>query len=137
MNKKLERISDLFWKPLNVEIHGRALDAFLFDLSKAGEDDYEVIVEDTFGDGIPEELDLNSKIPFAGLCNIEQGEFTEGNFDVMPQPDYMLFADIESGKENEIPIYLIEIDGTAIEETFIKIADDIGELDFKHGLINT
>lgn len=41
---------------------------------------------------------------------------------------------IENGIKGKVPVYTIGIDGTAIESSFKKFADDISELNIKHGL---
>lgn len=45
----------------------------------------------------------------------------------------MLF--IEDSENINVPVYSIEIDGTAIPSTFKKMVDDINELDFKEGFV--
>ncbi len=145
-SETLERIKDKLWKPLHLDINkldedndGSAdpnyFNALLFDITKADEDTRLFLLEDTFDDGMPDDLDFETKVPIGIIGQLgteDEGEYGEGVFGVIAQPDFMLFADIENGEGNKVPIYAVDIDGTALEE-IRKVADDITELDFKNG----
>ena len=130
----IERISNSMWKPVNIntdEISGNAL---LFNATTLDEDS-QYLIEDWFCDGEPEGLDFETKIPFAIVGFINGDNLSEGNIEMVEQPEHMLFMDIENGTSENIPIYSIDIDGTAIESTFQKLVGDFDELQIKGGFL--
>ncbi len=135
MTEKLKKLSGLLWKPLNIEVEQHSRNALLFDINKLNEEEFDEFLKDTFCDGEPDGLDIETKVPFCIIGYINAEGFKEQKLEAIEQPEFMFFADIESGEEGNIPVYSIDIDGTAIESTFKKIADDLNQLDFKPGFI--
>ncbi|ABC31213.1 hypothetical protein HCH_04512 [Hahella chejuensis KCTC 2396] len=121
------KYSDLMWRPVSVEIEGEARNAMIFDLSQVDEDDAESFFDDLFCDGMPENLDLDTKIPFL-VTGFLEGDFEVGDLDVIAQPESLLFLDIENAEDGKCPVYYIEVGGTAIVESFKKLCDDVNDL---------
>jgi hypothetical protein len=130
--KALNKYSDGIWKPIVIELDGQKRNAIFFDKTKFDKEEFEQFIEDCFNDGMPDDLNLKKKMPFL-VAGFFGNDFTEGNLGIIRQPTHMLFVDVENGTEEKQPVYCIEIDGTAIEDTFQKIADDIGELKIESG----
>ena len=155
LTETLNRINNLLWKPLHIDVIAieasykdyeekemRLHDAFIFDIRKASEENLMDLIEDPFGDGVPEDLDFEKKIPFAlvggrAIDKEFRDESKEGNFNILEQPHYMLFLDLENGTGEKVPVYKIDIDGTANPDSLMKIADDVTKLKFIPGFVNS
>lgn len=95
--------------------------ACLFDINEVPKYDIEDLIEDIFNDGFPDGFSLDTHKPFAflgGVLNKERIDKWDrkGDLFLIDQPSHMLFFNLKSGSDNE-RIMLIEIDGTAIEDS--------------------
>ena len=147
LTETLERISDLLWQPLHIETYSmedgmndsgeeRFESAIVFDIRDADEDSAMEMLEDLFGDGMPEGLDLAEKIPFAliGYPGLEEDDELEaGNLEAIAQPSYLLLADVDNGTANKVAVYKVDIDGTVMPDSMVKIAEDVADLKFLSG----
>ncbi len=138
LQETLERLSQYLWKPVRFKMEeDYFIPAQIFDFTKVNKDGeyYEVYFEDSFCDGKPDELDFEKKVPFVLLGEPGRDDCAEGELEGITQADEMYFLDIENGVSGKVPVYKIDIDGTAIVRSFEKIADDISEFEFEilHG----
>ncbi len=130
----IARIEELLWVPTTIEMRGEKQTALLFDLSAVDEEEFADLLEDLFCDGIPEAMDFRRFIPFMLIGPYEE-QITEGTLDAIMDPTAMLLFDMAEGSAEALPVWMIEVDGTAIADTFAKVVDDVMMLPVKETLL--
>lgn len=151
MSKKklLKRIESLIGEKCVYDLGGEEWAALLFDWDELPSVFRREFVAEIFGDcdvpgDYPELLEPGDGgpawksgspwLPF-GLANVqdEDVELSAGDgFADYPQFDQLLLVNVDEIEDSTIPVYAIDVDGTAIPAEAPELfADDLSELDFR------
>src|SRR5688572_9440184 len=131
----LKSVSNFLWRPIHFDFEGEEKNAYIFNIKEVSEDSS--FMDDLFGDGMPDNLDLEEKVPFCliGYHEGDETDFKKGNLEALDQPEHLLFVDIEHTDKDNAPVYSIEIDGTAIPTTFKRMGN-LRDIEIKMGFVS-
>ena len=125
----LSKLARYLNKDCQITLPGDArgeVEGYVFDKRAADGDELEMFLEDTFGDGVPDGLDLESSAPF---CIIGfTGNPLDPDGDADGQTEGVLFLDLAAGDGKTCPVTAIDVDGTAIPDTYRQVAARIEDL---------
>jgi hypothetical protein len=125
----LAQIAQFVDKDCTIQQTDARLTGRLFDVQRIDAEFLEEFLSDTFGDGLPEGLDLQSSVPFFVVGVV--GDLFSPDDDFEGQPEGLLFLDLANGDGQDCPVWAVDIDGTAIPETYRKLCDRIADLDIE------